>query len=67
MPIHIDDEPRVLTEINIVFGGWFHRLYSVTTVGDDEIWISGRDKTMKLFNLQRKFIKSAQTKSGQWT
>ena len=63
MPIRINDEPRVLKEINTGFGGWLYRLYSVSTLNDDEIWISGSDKTMKLFNLQGKLIKSAQTKS----
>ena len=47
MPIRINDEPRVLTEIHTGFGGWFRRLYSVSTLSDDEIWISGSDKTMK--------------------
>nr|XP_022309120.1 E3 ubiquitin-protein ligase TRIM71-like [Crassostrea virginica] len=64
MSITISDEPQVLTEIYTEFGGWFIRLHSVSSLSDEEIWTSGNDKIMKLFNLQGELIKSIQTESG---
>ncbi|XP_078327882.1 uncharacterized protein LOC144623352 [Crassostrea virginica] len=64
MHIPIIDEPQVLTEINTEFGGWFDRFQSVSSLSDEEIWTSGNDKIMKLFNLQGELIKSIQTESG---
>lgn len=58
MHIPIIDEPQVLTEINTEFGGWFDRFQSVSSLSDEEIWTSGNDKIMKLFNLQGELIKS---------
>ncbi|XP_078330535.1 uncharacterized protein LOC144624549 [Crassostrea virginica] len=64
MSITISDEPQVLTEIYTEFGGWFIRLHSLSSLSDEEIWTSGNDKIMKLFNLQGELIKSIQTESG---
>ena len=62
--IPIIDEPQVITEINTEFGGWFFRFHSVSSLSDEEIWTSGNDKIMKLFNLHGELIKSIQTESG---
>nr|XP_011451877.2 uncharacterized protein LOC105345446 [Crassostrea gigas] len=58
------DVPRIITEINTEYGG-FNELYSVTCLSDDEVWTSGRDNMMRLYNLHSKLVKSIQTKSGK--
>ncbi|XP_062603409.1 tripartite motif-containing protein 2-like [Saccostrea cucullata] len=55
------DEPELITTINI---GYKLSLNSVTCLSDEEIWTSGTDKIMKLYNLQGKLLKSIKTKSG---
>ncbi|XP_061176612.1 uncharacterized protein LOC133185431 [Saccostrea echinata] len=54
------DEPELITTIDT---GYKYQ-YSVTCLSDEEIWISGDDKVMKLYNLWGKLLKSIQTKSG---
>jgi WD40 repeat protein len=55
------DEPRVTATIDT---GYRHRLFSVSCVGEDQVWTCGYDKTMKLLNLRGKLQTSIQTKSG---
>ncbi|XP_061195423.1 uncharacterized protein LOC133203674 [Saccostrea echinata] len=55
------DKPEVVTTIDTGYN-----LYSVTCLRDEEIWTSGYDKVIKLYNLQGKLLKSIQTKSGNW-
>ncbi|XP_062616911.1 tripartite motif-containing protein 2-like [Saccostrea cucullata] len=54
------DEPELNTTINTGYG----LLYSVTSLSDEEIWTCGNDKTLKLYNIKGKLLKSIQTKSG---
>nr|XP_022319238.1 uncharacterized protein LOC111122013 [Crassostrea virginica] len=55
-------DPRILTEINTVYR--YMSLRRVSCLSDNELWTSGRDKTLKLYNLQGELLKSLQTKSG---
>lgn len=51
--------PRVLTAIDTGYV-----LHSVACLSDSEIWTCGSKKIMKLFNLQRELVQSANTESG---
>ncbi|XP_061167568.1 uncharacterized protein LOC133176464 [Saccostrea echinata] len=55
------DEPETVTTIDTGYG----RLYNVACLSDEEIWTSGNDKTMKLYNInQGSLLKSITTMSG---
>jgi DNA-binding beta-propeller fold protein YncE len=54
--------PRLAATI----GTGYDRLYSVRCLREQQMWIQGEDKIMKLLNLQGKLLKSIQTKSGEW-
>lgn len=58
------DELQIITEINTEFGD-SHMLGNVSCLTDDEVWTCGKDRIMRLYNLQGKLVKSIQTKSGQ--
>nr|XP_022303910.1 uncharacterized protein LOC111111310 [Crassostrea virginica] len=55
------DVPRLVTDIPTTGYG---RLYHVSCLSDEEIWTSGLNKVMKLYNLKGELLKSVQTKSG---
>ena len=55
------DVPRLITDIPTK---GYTNLYNVSYLSDTEIWTSGEDNTLNLFNLKGKLIKSIQTKSG---
>uniref|UniRef100_K1PEZ0 Tripartite motif-containing protein 2 n=1 Tax=Magallana gigas TaxID=29159 RepID=K1PEZ0_MAGGI len=57
------DVPWIITDINTEYGG-SNRLGSVSCLSDDEVWTSGTDNMMRLYNLHSKLVKSIQTKSG---
>ncbi|XP_065927000.1 tripartite motif-containing protein 2-like [Magallana gigas] len=57
------DVPRIITDINTEYGE-SNRLRSVSCLSDDEVWTSGQDNMMRLYNLHSKLVKSIQTKSG---
>ncbi|XP_052708165.1 uncharacterized protein LOC128183258 [Crassostrea angulata] len=57
------DVPRIITDINTEYGG-SNELFRVSCLSDDELWTSGRDNMMRLYNLHSKLVKSIQTKSG---
>ncbi|XP_062569639.1 uncharacterized protein LOC134231677 [Saccostrea cucullata] len=54
------NEPELITTIDT----GYDKVYSVTCLSDEEIWTHGKDKIMKLYNLQAKLLKSIQSKSG---
>ncbi|XP_022298083.1 uncharacterized protein LOC111107264 [Crassostrea virginica] len=56
------DVPRVITDIPTT--GYEYDLYNVSCLSDEEIWTSGDNKIMKLYNLKGELLKSVQTKSG---
>nr|XP_022308318.1 uncharacterized protein LOC111114320 [Crassostrea virginica] len=58
----LPDEPRILTDIQTEY----RDLYSISCLSDSELWTCGRDKIMKLYNLQGELLRSIQTKSGNW-
>nr|XP_022308984.1 uncharacterized protein LOC111114801 [Crassostrea virginica] len=63
------DEPvimtRSLTDIQTGHRGFFSgSLQSVSCLSDEEIWTSGDNKFMKLYNLKGEVLGSIQTKSG---
>eukprot|EP00105_Crassostrea_gigas_P039749 XP_019923897.1 PREDICTED: tripartite motif-containing protein 2 [Crassostrea gigas] len=58
------DVPRIITEINTEYGK-SNSLRCVSCLNDDEVWTSGRDNMMRLYNLHSKLVKSIQTKSGR--
>ncbi|XP_034315663.2 E3 ubiquitin-protein ligase TRIM71-like [Magallana gigas] len=55
--------PRIITYINTEYGET-NELISVSCLSDDELWTSGRDNMMRLYNLHGKLLNSIQTKSG---
>nr|XP_022308570.1 uncharacterized protein LOC111114522 [Crassostrea virginica] len=57
----LSDKPRILTHIPT----GYNYLYDVSCLSDEEIWTSGNDKIMKLYNLNGELLKSVQTKSGK--
>ncbi|XP_022304505.2 uncharacterized protein LOC111111680 [Crassostrea virginica] len=60
----LSDSPRILNDIQTEFGGYGNGLYNVSCLSDEEIWTSGNNKIMKLYNLKGELLKSVQTKSG---
>ena len=54
------DMPRIITHI----ATGFTELYNLSCLSDEKIWTLGKDKIMKLYNLQGELIKSVETKSG---
>ncbi|XP_065928092.1 E3 ubiquitin-protein ligase TRIM71-like [Magallana gigas] len=57
------DVPRIITDINTEYGE-SNGLRSVSCLSDDEVWTSGTDNMMRLYNLHGNLMKSIQTKSG---
>uniref|UniRef100_K1QTI8 Tripartite motif-containing protein 2 n=1 Tax=Magallana gigas TaxID=29159 RepID=K1QTI8_MAGGI len=57
------DVPRIITEINTEYGE-SNVLRSVACLSDNELWTSGWNNMMRLYNLHSKQVKSIQTKSG---
>ncbi|XP_019924704.3 E3 ubiquitin-protein ligase TRIM71-like [Magallana gigas] len=57
------DVPRIITQINTEYGD-SNRLYSVSCLSDEELWTSGVDNKMRLYNLKGELVKSVKTKSG---
>uniref|UniRef100_A0A8W8JGI2 B box-type domain-containing protein n=2 Tax=Magallana gigas TaxID=29159 RepID=A0A8W8JGI2_MAGGI len=57
------DVPRIITDINTEYGE-SNGLRSVSCLSDDEVWTSGNNNMMRLYNLHIKLVKSIQTKSG---
>nr|XP_022305039.1 uncharacterized protein LOC111112036 isoform X1 [Crassostrea virginica] len=53
--------PRLITDIPTT---GYDRLCNVSCLSDEEIWTSGYNKIMKLYNLKGELLKSVQTKSG---
>ncbi|XP_019929500.3 tripartite motif-containing protein 3 [Magallana gigas] len=58
------DVPRIITDINTEHGK-SNQLLSVSCLSDDEVWTSGDDNMMRLYNIHSKLVKSIQTKSGE--
>nr|XP_034332928.1 E3 ubiquitin-protein ligase TRIM71-like isoform X1 [Crassostrea gigas] len=58
------DVPWIITEINTEYGK-SNKLGSVSCLSDDEVWLSGHDNKMRLYNLHGKLVKSIRTKSGK--
>ncbi|XP_078320331.1 uncharacterized protein LOC144621338 [Crassostrea virginica] len=56
----LSDKPRILTDIPT----GYDYLYHVSCLSDEEIWTSGGNEIMKLYNLKGELMKSVQTKSG---
>ena len=55
------DVPSLITDIPTT---GYDSLYNVSCVSDEEIWTSGNNEIMRLYNLQGDLLKSVQTKSG---
>uniref|UniRef100_A0A8W8IF57 B box-type domain-containing protein n=1 Tax=Magallana gigas TaxID=29159 RepID=A0A8W8IF57_MAGGI len=53
------DVPWIITQINTKYKG----LFSVSCVNNEDIWTSGTDNVINLYNLQEELVKSIQTKS----
>nr|XP_022309161.1 uncharacterized protein LOC111114910 [Crassostrea virginica]XP_022309163.1 uncharacterized protein LOC111114910 [Crassostrea virginica] len=56
----LSDKPQILTDIPT----GYKYLYNVSCLSDAEIWTSGNNKIMELYNLKGELLKSVQTKSG---
>ncbi|XP_022303265.2 uncharacterized protein LOC111110896 [Crassostrea virginica] len=54
--------PRLITELNT----GYDVIYSISCLSDEEIWTSGNNYIMKLYNLNGEVLTSIQTESGLW-
>ena len=59
------DEPRVLIDVNTEYKVG-NKLCSVACLNDNELWTSGQDKILRLYNFQGELLNSVQPKSGNW-
>nr|XP_022309597.1 uncharacterized protein LOC111115228 [Crassostrea virginica] len=57
----LSDKPQILSDIPTVYNS----LYHVSCLSDEEIWTSGDNITIDLYNLKGELLKSVQTKSGK--
>ena len=55
------EAPFLITELKT---GSDDDQYSISSLGDEDIWIRGNDEFIKMYNLQGKILKSIRTKSG---
>nr|XP_022305050.1 uncharacterized protein LOC111112043 [Crassostrea virginica] len=55
------DVPRLITDIPTTED---REQYNLSCLSDDEIWITGDNKIIELYNLKGEVLKSVQTKSG---
>nr|XP_022308247.1 uncharacterized protein LOC111114254 [Crassostrea virginica] len=55
----LSDKPRILTNIHT----GYRVLYNVSCLSDEEIWTSGSNNIMNLYNLKGELLKSVLTKS----
>nr|XP_034315660.1 uncharacterized protein LOC117685395 isoform X2 [Crassostrea gigas] len=58
------DVPRIIADINTEYGQ-SNKLRNVSCLSDDEVWVSGTDSMMRLYNLHGKLVKPIQTNSGK--
>ncbi|XP_034333353.2 tripartite motif-containing protein 2-like [Magallana gigas] len=67
------DVPRIIMDFNTEYGGsnrlgsvyegYKNALWCVSCLSDNEVWTSGADNMMRLYNLHGEILKSIQTKS----
>lgn len=55
-------KPRVITQIKTEYA----YTCNLSCLRDDDIWVCGNSKILKLYNLQREILKSIQTKLENW-
>ncbi|XP_065938778.1 protein wech-like isoform X2 [Magallana gigas] len=58
------DEPQIITAIKTKHG-FFNELHSMSCLDDDNIWVCGGCKIMRLYNLRGELSKTVETKSGK--
>ncbi|XP_065928221.1 tripartite motif-containing protein 2-like [Magallana gigas] len=58
------DVPRIIMVLDTEYEGCEDALWCVSCLCDNEVWTSGDDNMMRLYNLHSKLVKSIQTKSG---
>ena len=59
------DEPRILSDMITEYGThMYNALHNMSCLSDNELWTSGQDEILRLYNLQGEKLKSIQTKSG---
>lgn len=54
------DEPRIITDIKLLY----YNAYNVCCKNDEEIWTSGDDNSIELYNLQGNKVRSTVNKFG---
>lgn len=59
----LTDEQNILTEIKTEYG-FFSQLRCISLVGDEDFWICGNDKIMRLYNFRSELLKTTETKTG---
>ncbi|XP_034315657.2 E3 ubiquitin-protein ligase TRIM9-like [Magallana gigas] len=60
----IIEVPHIITDIDTEYDK-INKLRNVSCLSDDEVWTSGNDNIIRLYNLNGKIVKSIQTKSGE--
>ena len=59
---HLLEEPELIATLDT----GYNPLYNVTCLTDEDIWTTGRNKVMKLYNLKGVMETAIHTKSGHW-
>ncbi|XP_034333356.2 tripartite motif-containing protein 2-like [Magallana gigas] len=59
------DVPRIIMDFDTETSGYEDELCCVSCLSDNEVWTSGDDNMMRLYNLHGKLLKSIQTQSGE--
>ena len=59
----LTDEPPIIEDINTSYGGVLNELHNVACLNDNEVWTSGDNNSICIYNLKGDILKDFQTSS----